>query len=159
MPNRDLFRLFEQFVELAIQQLPMILLGGERFLESLFATAGCALRFGHLGSEILDGRGLYRLLVRDHTPGIRGRSSASTGSEKDGRWEAAYDSPASAEVPEDLAAALKRNAKAKAFFATLNSANRYAILWRIQTAKKAETRARRITEYVAMLERHEKFHP
>lgn len=78
---------------------------------------------------------------------------------KDGRWEAAYDSPASAEVPEDLAAALKRNAKAKAFFATLNSANRYAILWRIQTAKKAETRARRITEYVAMLERHEKFHP
>jgi len=78
---------------------------------------------------------------------------------KDGRWEAAYDSPAGAGVPEDLQAALDQNAKAKAFFATLNRANRYAILWRIQTAKKAETRARRIGQFVEMLAKHEKLHP
>jgi uncharacterized protein YdeI (YjbR/CyaY-like superfamily) len=69
----------------------------------------------------------------------------------DGRWEAAYDSPATATVPDDLANALKRNAKARKFFETLNSTNRYAILYRIQDAKKPETRARRIEKYVAML--------
>jgi uncharacterized protein YdeI (YjbR/CyaY-like superfamily) len=78
---------------------------------------------------------------------------------QDGRWDAAYDSPAGAEVPDDLAAALKRNARAKAFFGTLDRANRYAILWRVQTAKKAETRAARIRKFVEMLERHEKLHP
>src|SRR5580700_4325101 len=62
---------------------------------------------------------------------------------QDGRWDAAYDSPSSAEVPEDLLAALDRSPRAKAFFSTLDRANRYAILWRIQTTKKAETRARR----------------
>lgn len=77
---------------------------------------------------------------------------------KDGRWDAAYDSPGSAEVPEDLQAALNRNARAKAFFSTLDRANRYAILWRIQTAKKAETRARRIGQFVEMLAKHEKLH-
>jgi uncharacterized protein YdeI (YjbR/CyaY-like superfamily) len=61
-------------------------------------------------------------------------------------------------VPEDFQAALDKNAKAKSFFATLNSANRYAILFRIQTAKKAETRARRIQQFVEMLERGEKLH-
>jgi len=78
---------------------------------------------------------------------------------QDGRWIAAYDSPANAEVPDDLSAALDRNARAKAFFHTLDRANRYAILWRIQTVKKAETRARRIRRFVDMLERHEKVHP
>jgi uncharacterized protein YdeI (YjbR/CyaY-like superfamily) len=78
---------------------------------------------------------------------------------KDGRWDAAYDSPGTAEVPGDLQAALDRNAPAQAFFRTLDRANRYAILWRIQTAKKAETRARRIRQFVEMLERHEKVHP
>ncbi len=78
---------------------------------------------------------------------------------QDGRWEAAYDSPRNAAVPEDLQAALDRNARARAFFATLESRNRYAVLFRIQTAKKPETRARRIREFVAMLARHEKFHP
>jgi uncharacterized protein YdeI (YjbR/CyaY-like superfamily) len=61
-------------------------------------------------------------------------------------------------VPDDLQAELDRNPRAKAFFATLDSANRYAVLWRVQTAKKAETRTRRITQLVAMLERHEKIH-
>ncbi|MGI8770436.1 MAG: YdeI/OmpD-associated family protein [Acidobacteriaceae bacterium] len=78
---------------------------------------------------------------------------------KDGRWDAAYDSPSNAVVPEDFQAALDKNAKARAFFATLESRNRYAVLFRIQTVKKPETRARRIREFVAMLARHEKFHP
>ncbi len=78
---------------------------------------------------------------------------------QDGRWEAAYDSPRSATVPDDFQAALDQNAEAKAFFATLNSANRYAILFRIQTAKKAETRAKRIQEFIRMLEQHEKLYP
>ena len=79
--------------------------------------------------------------------------------QQDGRWERAYDSPRNAMVPEDLQAALDKSARAKAFFATLESRNRYAILFRIQTVKKAETRARKIIEFVAMLERHEKIHP
>lgn len=77
---------------------------------------------------------------------------------RDGRWESAYDSPATAEVPDDLQAALRLNKAAAAFFHTLDKANRYAILWRIQTAKKAETRARRIRQFVEMLAHHEKIH-
>jgi uncharacterized protein YdeI (YjbR/CyaY-like superfamily) len=78
---------------------------------------------------------------------------------KDGRWEQAYDSPRNATVPEDFQAALDKSAKAKAFFATLESRNRYAILFRIQTVKRAETRAGKIGEFIAMLEKHEKIHP
>jgi uncharacterized protein YdeI (YjbR/CyaY-like superfamily) len=78
---------------------------------------------------------------------------------EDGRWERAYDPPSNATVPEDFQAALNKSSKAKAFFATLENRNRYAILFRIQTVKKAETRARKITEFIAMLERHEKIHP
>jgi uncharacterized protein YdeI (YjbR/CyaY-like superfamily) len=78
---------------------------------------------------------------------------------QDGRWERAYDSPGNATVPEDFQTALDKSAKAKAFFAALESRNRYAILFRIQTVKKAETRARKITEFIAMLEKHEKIHP
>nr|WP_075207714.1 YdeI/OmpD-associated family protein [Archangium violaceum] len=78
---------------------------------------------------------------------------------QDGRWEAAYDSQSRATVPEDLTAALAANPRAAAFFATLNSANRYAVLFRIHTAKKAETRARRIAWFVEMLARNEKPHP
>jgi uncharacterized protein YdeI (YjbR/CyaY-like superfamily) len=58
-----------------------------------------------------------------------------------------------------LQAALNKNARDKAFFATLEGRNRYAILWRVQTAKKAETRAKRITLFIQMLERGEKIHP
>lgn len=77
----------------------------------------------------------------------------------DGRWEAAYDSQSKATVPEDFQVALDNSPKAKEFFATLNSANRYAILFRIQTAKKAETRARRIQQFIEMLEKNQKLHP
>ena len=68
----------------------------------------------------------------------------------DGRWDAAYDSPRTAAVPDDLAAALAGAGLAEAF-AALSSQNRYAILHRVQTAKRADTRARRIEKYVAML--------
>lgn len=76
----------------------------------------------------------------------------------DGRWKGAYDSARAATVPEDLERALKRNAKARRFFAALDRANRYAILFRLQTAKKAETRARRLADFLEMLEGGRKIH-
>jgi uncharacterized protein YdeI (YjbR/CyaY-like superfamily) len=79
--------------------------------------------------------------------------------QQDGRWEAAYDSQSKATVPADFQAALDSCPEAGAFFATLNSVNRYAILFRIQTAKKAETRAKRIEQFIEMLARHETIHP
>lgn len=77
---------------------------------------------------------------------------------RDGRWEAAYASQKNISVPDDLQAALDKNGKAKAFFATLKRAEKYSILFRIQTAKKPETRASRIQQFVEMLERNEKIH-
>jgi uncharacterized protein YdeI (YjbR/CyaY-like superfamily) len=77
----------------------------------------------------------------------------------DGRWDAAYDAPSTATVPEDLRAALDARPEAAAFFATLNSQNRYAILHRVQTAKRPETRARRIEQFVTMLAAGETLHP
>ena len=76
----------------------------------------------------------------------------------DGRWQAAYDSPSNAEPPADFAAALAASPRAAAFFKTLNGANRYSVLFRVQAPKKAETRTRKIRELVAMLERGEKIH-
>jgi uncharacterized protein YdeI (YjbR/CyaY-like superfamily) len=77
----------------------------------------------------------------------------------DGRWDAAYAGPASIEVPPDLAEALAAEPRAQAMFETLNSTNRYAVLYRIATAKRADTRARRIKQFVAMLARGETVHP
>jgi len=77
---------------------------------------------------------------------------------KAGRWDAAYDSPRAAEVPEDFQAALNANPRAREFFQSLDGANRYAVLFRIHTVKKAETRARKIREFVEMLERNERIH-
>jgi uncharacterized protein YdeI (YjbR/CyaY-like superfamily) len=76
----------------------------------------------------------------------------------DGRWEAAYAGQRTAEVPPDLQGELDRNAAAREFFATLDSANRYAILYRLQEAKKPETRERRLRKFIGMLERGEKIH-
>jgi uncharacterized protein YdeI (YjbR/CyaY-like superfamily) len=76
----------------------------------------------------------------------------------DGRWDAAYDSPKSAGIPADFQKALEASARAAEFFQSLDRANRYAILFRIQTVKKAETRARKISEFVEMLGRHERIH-
>lgn len=76
----------------------------------------------------------------------------------DGRWEAAYAPASTATVPEDLAEALEQNPEAKAFFEGLTGADRYAVLYRIGAVKKPETRARKITEFVAMLARGETLH-
>ena len=78
---------------------------------------------------------------------------------EDGRWDAAYAGQRSMAVPEDLERELAGNEAARAFFATLSSVNRYAILYRIADAKRPETRARRIAKYVAMLAAHETIHP
>jgi uncharacterized protein YdeI (YjbR/CyaY-like superfamily) len=77
---------------------------------------------------------------------------------KDGRWEVAYDSPKAATVQPDFQQALDKSPRAAAFFKTLNAANRYAILWRLQMAKKAETRAKRMRSFVEMLEKGETLH-
>ena len=77
---------------------------------------------------------------------------------KDGRWEAAYASQKNISIPDDFQAALDENKKAKTFFAGLKSAERYSFLFRIHNAKKPETRAKRIQQFVAMLERGEKLH-
>ena len=78
---------------------------------------------------------------------------------KDGRWDAAYAGQRTAEVPEDLRAALARNKKAKGFFESLDGRNRFAILYRLQTAKKAETRTARLEKFVAMLAEGQTIHP
>jgi uncharacterized protein YdeI (YjbR/CyaY-like superfamily) len=75
-----------------------------------------------------------------------------------GRWDSAYDSPRGAAIPSDFQAALDASPRANAFFETLDKTNRYAVLWRIQTVKKAETRARKIGQFIEMLERREKIH-
>lgn len=77
----------------------------------------------------------------------------------DGRWQAAYDSPRNAAPPDDFLKALGKDKKAKAFFESLNRANVYAIVYRLQTAKKPETRKRRMEVILEMLRRGEKFHP
>ena len=78
---------------------------------------------------------------------------------QDGRWDAAYESQSVAAVPEDLQAALDADPRAAEFFATLDSANRYAVLYRVHEVKRASTRAARIEKFVAMLHAHETIHP
>jgi len=77
----------------------------------------------------------------------------------DGRWDAAYDAPSTATVPEDLLRELEKNEEAREFFSELDGRNRYAILYQIQDAKRPETRTRRIAKYVAMLAERKKPYP
>ena len=77
----------------------------------------------------------------------------------DGRWDAAYESQRNITVPEDLQRELDQDPKAREFFESLNSQNRYAILYRLHDAKKPETRERRLTQFVAMLKEGKKLHP
>ena len=77
----------------------------------------------------------------------------------DGRWDAAYDAQSKMTVPDDLAALLAKSPKAKTFFESLDSRNRFAILFRLQTAKKTETRERRLVKFFDMLQRGEKIYP
>jgi uncharacterized protein YdeI (YjbR/CyaY-like superfamily) len=78
---------------------------------------------------------------------------------QDGRWDAAYDSASTASVPAELLTAFEQHPGAAEFFATLNAQNRYAVVFRIQTAKKSETKLRKATEFAAMLARHETIYP
>jgi uncharacterized protein YdeI (YjbR/CyaY-like superfamily) len=84
--------------------------------------------------------------------------AAVEAAKKAGRWDAAYDSQKGARVPGDFQEALDANPRAREFFQSLDSANRYAVLFRIQTVKRAETRTRKIREFVEMLERNETIH-
>lgn len=85
--------------------------------------------------------------------------SAVEAAKQDGRWDAAYDSQSRATIPDDFAAALATNPAAQEFFGTLNSVNRYAILFRIQTAKTEATRTKRIEQFITMLAKGEKLYP
>jgi uncharacterized protein YdeI (YjbR/CyaY-like superfamily) len=89
------------------------------------------------------------------TAGLREVEAAKT----DGRWDAAYESPANIQVPPEFQKALARNARAKAFFATISRTNHYSIAYRLHNAKRPETRLKRIELIVAMLARGETFHP
>jgi uncharacterized protein YdeI (YjbR/CyaY-like superfamily) len=77
----------------------------------------------------------------------------------DGRWEAAYESQSKITIPDDFQRELDKNQRAKEFFSSLDSANRYAVLFRIHTAKKPETRSARIQKFIEMLSQHQKIHP
>jgi uncharacterized protein YdeI (YjbR/CyaY-like superfamily) len=92
---------------------------------------------------------------RMHPAGVAEVERAKT----DGRWDAAYAGPASIDVPADLAAALTAEPRAQAMFDILTSQNRYAVLYRISTAKRLDTRARRIDQFVEMLARGETVYP
>ncbi len=76
----------------------------------------------------------------------------------DGRWERAYDPPSEMTMPEDFLEELAKHPKAKKFYDTLNKTNRWAIFWRLQTAKKPETRQRRMNKILEKLSKKEKFH-
>jgi uncharacterized protein YdeI (YjbR/CyaY-like superfamily) len=77
---------------------------------------------------------------------------------QDGRWDAAYDSPKNAPIHPDFQKALDENPRARAFFGTVSAANRYAINWRLQNAKRAETRERLTRRFIEMLEKGETLH-
>ncbi len=98
-----------------------------------------------------------RLIAEDamHAAGL----AAVAAAQADGRWEAAYAGPATIAVPDDLAAALAAEPRARAMFEILTSQNRYSVLLRIDSAKRADTRARRIEQFVAMLARGETVYP
>ncbi|NEN85639.1 YdeI/OmpD-associated family protein [Paenibacillus elgii] len=92
---------------------------------------------------------------RMQPPGLRAIEAAK----ENGQWDKAYESASRATVPDDLQSELDRNPQAKAFFEALDKQNRFAVLFRIHSAKKAETRAKRIQQFVTMLERGEKIYP
>jgi uncharacterized protein YdeI (YjbR/CyaY-like superfamily) len=118
----------------------------QRFTPRRAKSLWSKINIGHVERLIAAGR------MRDG--GLREIEAAKA----DGRWDAAYDGARNMTVPPELAEALAKNRKAKAFFETLNGTNRYAVCWRVQTAKKPETKAKRVETLVAMLARGEKLH-
>jgi uncharacterized protein YdeI (YjbR/CyaY-like superfamily) len=140
----------------------------------------CALCFGWIDSQTasLDERfylqrftprgrrSKWSRINRDHVARLlaEGRMrpsglAAVEAAKADGRWEAAYEPPSSVTVPDDLRRELDARPAAAAFFASLDSQNRYAILYRLQDAKRPETRARRLAQFVELLEQGKKLHP
>jgi len=126
--------------------------GGPEFVLQRFTPRGPRSKWSRLNTE-----NASRLIDTGRmTPaGMKAIEDAKAS----GRWDAAYEPPSTAVVPNDLERALKRNAKAKKAFAGLDGRNRYAILHRIADAKKDETRARRIEKLVEMLSKGEKIYP
>jgi uncharacterized protein YdeI (YjbR/CyaY-like superfamily) len=111
-------------------------------------------------------RSIWSKINRDKALGLIARGAMEAPglaevqrAQADGRWDAAYDSPRTSAIPDDFAAALAKQPRAAEFFAKLNAANRYAMLWRLQTAKRPETRKKHIAMFTAMLARREKLHP
>jgi uncharacterized protein YdeI (YjbR/CyaY-like superfamily) len=102
--------------------------------------------------------GIAEQLIADGRMHARGVAEVER-ARADGRWEAAYAGPATIDVPDDLAAALAASPRAQTMFGLLTSQNRYAVLFRVSGAKRADTRARRIEQFVAMLARGETIHP
>jgi len=109
------------------------------------------------GWSRINTRNAERLIAagRMKPPGLKEVEAAR----KDGRWQRAYDSPSAAVIPEDFLKELSRHRQAQAFFEGLSKANTYAIAYRLQTAKKPETREKRMLAILAMLARGESFHP
>jgi len=119
----------------------------QRFTPRRARSAWSKRNVGHVERLLREGR--------MHAAGVAQVERAKA----DGRWEAAYAGQASIEVPDDLATALAAEPRAQAMFEILTSQNRYAVLYRIDVAKRPATRARRIEQYVAMLSRGETIHP
>lgn len=118
----------------------------QRFTPRKAKSRWSKINVGHVGRLIREGR---------MTPaGLEEMEAAKA----DGRWAAAYDSPANATVPPEFVKELARNAKARQFYSTLNRTNLYAIAYRLQTAKRPETKAKRMKLIIGMLARGEKFH-
>ena len=101
---------------------------------------------------------VYYEILSDDTPWQKDLSRMANEGIDVRRWDAAYDSPKNSKVPEDFQTALDASPGAREFFQYLDGANRYAVLFRIQTVKKAETRVRKIREFVEMMERNETIH-
>ena len=94
----------------------------------------------------------------EHTERLIKEGKMQQAAKANGTWEKAYDAQSKMTVPEDFLKALQKNKKANAFFKTLNRTNLFSIVFRLQTAKKEETRQKRIAKIIEMLEREEKFH-
>ena len=107
-------------------------------------------------SKVNKEKAQYLIAIGRMTPSGQ---SAIDAAKQNGNWDNAYEPQSVATLPEDFAAELQQNTMAKAFYDTLSSQNKYAILFRIQHAKKQETRIKRIQQFIEMLERGEKIHP
>jgi uncharacterized protein YdeI (YjbR/CyaY-like superfamily) len=126
--------------------------GDEGFWRQKFTPRGSRSRWSRINR---DKATLLLAAGRMRPAGLRQVELAQA----DGRWDAAYDSQSQATIPDDLARELESHPAAAEFFSTLNSVNRYAILYRIQSARKLETRAQRIQRFIQMLENHERIYP